>query len=239
MEAFKLKIYKLAMGKSFSDMRPGSAEKLDFSLFELFYYIWQKGGFNLIRGSLQRWRLKKSKGRFFLGKNVKLLFPSYLEVGSNVAIGDYSYLNCLSKEGVYLADNVRLKEYTWLQTTSILTQVGVGCRIGCNTYIGPHCTLGAGGGLTIDENVTIGAYVDLLAEDHKFEDSAIPVGEQGIRRQGIVIERNCWLGNKVIVLDGVTVGEGSVIGAGAVVTKSVPAYSLAVGNPARVIRSLR
>ncbi|MBA2748254.1 MAG: acyltransferase, partial [Tatlockia sp.] len=56
-------------------------------------------------------------------------------------------------------------------------------------------------------------------------------------RQGVVIEDNCWLGYGVKVLDGVTIGEGSVIGAGAVVTKDIPPYSVAVGVPAKVVRS--
>jgi acetyltransferase-like isoleucine patch superfamily enzyme len=63
--------------------------------------------------------------------------------------------------------------------------------------------------------------------------------DQGITAQGIVIEDNCWIGAGAIVLDGVTIGRGACVGAGSVVTKSVPPHSLAVGSPARVIRDLR
>jgi acetyltransferase-like isoleucine patch superfamily enzyme len=51
------------------------------------------------------------------------------------------------------------------------------------------------------------------------------------------IEKGCWIGEKVIILPGVNIGERSIIGAGSVVTKSIPAYSIAVGNPARVIKT--
>ncbi|MCX7595635.1 MAG: acyltransferase, partial [Fischerella sp.] len=61
--------------------------------------------------------------------------------------------------------------------------------------------------------------------------------EQGVTCKGIIIEDDCWLGHGVTVLDGVTIGKGSVIGAGAVVTKDIPPYSVAVGIPAKVVKS--
>jgi acetyltransferase-like isoleucine patch superfamily enzyme len=115
----------------------------------------------------------------------------------------------------------------------------VGCTIGRNTYIGPHCVIGAGGGIRIGEDVVIGAYVNLLAENHNFDQTDKLISQQGVNRSGIIIERNAWVGNMAIILDGVTIGEGSVVGAGALVTKDVPPFSVAVGNPARVIKTLR
>ena len=63
-----------------------------------------------------------------------------------------------------------------------------------------------------------------------------PIRLQGVSRQGIHIGPNCWVGAKVTVLDGVTIGEGSVVAAGAVVTKDIPPYSIAAGVPAKVIK---
>jgi acetyltransferase-like isoleucine patch superfamily enzyme len=82
----------------------------------------------------------------------------------------------------------------------------------------------------------IGAGVELLAENHSFEDSEIPIQDQGVTRKGIHIEDDVWIGNRVIVLDGIHVGRGAVIGAGSVVTKDVPINAVVVGNPARIVR---
>jgi len=65
----------------------------------------------------------------------------------------------------------------------------------------------------------------------------IPIRLQGVTRQGIVIEDDCWIGAKVTFLDGAHVGRGCVIAAGAVVRGEIPAYSIAAGVPARVIKS--
>lgn len=239
LSTFKRTIYRTAMGKSFTGEldEAGQPQPVAVGMADLLGYLWQKGGPPLLRGMLVRPRLGACGGRLFWGRGVRLLFGRHLRLGRNVAIGDGCYLSCFGAEGVTIGDNVRLKEQVWLQVTGILTEPGRGVAIGHDTYIGPHCTLGAGGGLRIGANVTIGAYVDLLAEDHAFADSGRPINRQGVVRQGIVIEDDCWIGNKVIVLDGVRVGRGSVIGAGAVVTRTLPPYSVAVGSPARVIRT--
>ncbi len=73
--------------------------------------------------------------------------------------------------------------------------------------------------------------------NHNFADTSQKIIDQGVTCKGIVIEDDCWLGFGVKVLDGVTIGKGSVIGAGAIVTKDIPPFSIAVGVPARVIKS--
>lgn len=206
-------------------------------LRHVLYYAYHKGFWSLIRGLLLRPWLRSCGGRFFLGRQAKVLFPSYLSVGHNVAIGDYVFMNCIGRQGVTLGHNVRLREFGWVQVTSQLSNLGEGLTIGDNTYVGPHSVLGAGGGVAIGNDVTMGAYVQLLAENHRFADPGLPVGEQGVTRKGIVIADGCWLGNSVIVLDGVQIGERAVIGAGSVVTRSVPARAVAVGNPARILNA--
>ncbi len=189
-----------------------------------------------MRGSLVKHRFKKCGKRFLLGKNVEIDYPKYLSIGNYVSIADNSYISCLSQNGVILEDKVRLNRGVWLQVTSVLSDRGSGISIGENSYIGPNCILGAAGGIKIGRDVTIGAYVDILAENHRFDDNNIAINLQGVTRKGIIIGDDCWIGNKVIIVDGVRIGKGSVIGAGSVVTRDVPENSIAVGNPARVIR---
>jgi acetyltransferase-like isoleucine patch superfamily enzyme len=205
-------------------------------LRDVLYYGYRRGFWPFWRGLLFRRRLRGCAGRFFLGCHTNILFPNHLSVGWNVAIGDYVFMSCIGRRGVSLGSNVRIREFGWVQVTSHLTNLGEGLLIGDGTYVGPHCVLGAGGGISMGRDVTLGAYVQLLAEDHGFTNPRLPANEQGVTRRGIVIEDGCWLGNGVVVLDGVQIGERAVIGAAAVVTKDIPAGAVAAGNPARVIR---
>jgi acetyltransferase-like isoleucine patch superfamily enzyme len=107
-------------------------------------------------------------------------------------------------------------------------------EIGENTYIGPYTCL-SGDRIKIGKSCLIASQSGLYANNHVFKDSTKLIKEQGHTYKGIVIEDDCWLGNGVRVLDGVTIGCGSVIGAGAVVTKDIPPYSVAVGVPAKVV----
>ncbi len=233
------KLYTRLMGigsERLSTPGPGTAPVVP-RLADVIYYAYQKGFWQFVRGLLFQPRLQRRDGRFFLGRRTRILFPSHLSVGRNVAIGDYVYMNCFGRRGVSLGSNVRIREFGWVQVTSHLSNPGEGLDIGDSTYIGPHCLLGAGGGISIGADVMFGAYVQLLAENHAFPDPNLPISAQGVTRRGITIEDGCWLGNGVIVLDGVRVGARTVIGAASVVTRDIPSSSVAVGNPARVIRA--
>lgn len=108
--------------------------------------------------------------------------------------------------------------------------------IGQNTFIGPGTCIAGPGNIRIGANCLIAAQSGIFANNHNFADLDLPIKEQGVTCKGIEIEDDCWLGSGVKVLDGVTIGKGSVIGAGAVVTKDIPSLSIAVGVPARVIK---
>ncbi len=112
---------------------------------------------------------------------------------------------------------------------------GVNIRIGRNVFINQGCRLDDIGGIEIGDDVMIGPGVRLITAGHPVDPS--------LRRSGIVaapirIERNVWIGAGAMILQGVTIGENSVIGAGAIVTRDVPRAVLAVGVPAEVVRSI-
>jgi acetyltransferase-like isoleucine patch superfamily enzyme len=94
-----------------------------------------------------------------------------------------------------------------------------------------------GGSIDIGANVLIGPYSIIRSADHGFSDLDIPIESQKHVPGPIVIEDDCWLGGHVVVTRNVRIGRGSVIGAHSVVTRDVPPFSLAVGVPARVIRT--
>ncbi len=229
MSRLKTRLYLQALG------RPAPVGEVSVPLRDLAGYLWRRGAMPLVRGWLRRWRLGACGGRLFIGRRVGLHFPRYITVGRNVYLGDDTSVSGLSRDGVRIADDVRIREGVWIQATSTLDNLGVGLVIGEGTYIGPRCMLGAGGGIAIGRRVTMGAAVHVLAENHAFQDAQRPITDQGVTRKGITIEDDVWIGNAAILLDGVRVGQGAIVGAGAVVTRDVPPRGIAVGNPARVV----
>ena len=83
----------------------------------------------------------------------------------------------------------------------------------------------------------LGPGVHIYTNNHKFDNPSIPVFHQGdYPSKKVVLKKGCWIGANAILLPGVTIGENSVIGAGAIVTKSIPPRVLAAGNPAKIIK---
>ena len=123
-----------------------------------------------------------------------------------------------------------------LHSGALLHCYGGRIQIGRDVGINPYCVLYGHGGLEIGDNVLIATGCVLVPANHNFSDPAVPIRSQGLTCRGIRIEEDVWLAARVIVLDGVTIGKGAVIGAGAVVTKDIPAGAIAVGNPAKVVR---
>lgn len=91
--------------------------------------------------------------------------------------------------------------------------------------------------IRIEDDVMMGAGVHIYVNNHKFDDRTISLIDQGYYPdQAVILKKGCWIGANSIILPGVTIGENSVIGAGSIVTKSVPSFSVAVGSPAKVIK---
>lgn len=102
--------------------------------------------------------------------------------------------------------------------------------------IGFNFTALSAGKLTIGDNCLFASDVFISTEDHGMIPGGEKYIEQPLTSKDVTIENNCWIGEKVCILAGVHVGQWSIIGSGAVVTHDVPEYSIAVGNPARVIK---
>lgn len=121
-------------------------------------------------------------------------------------------------------------------TPSFFCDYGLNIELGDRVYFNANCVVLDCAKVTIGSDTFIGPNVQLYTPIHPldyktrntFVETAAP----------IKIGKNCWLGGSAIVLPGVTIGDGCVIGAGAVVTKDIPENSLAVGNPAKVIRKI-
>lgn len=166
-----------------------------------------------------------------------------IRFASNVRLGRGAYLD----HGVYLhacPAGISIGQESLVMKNAILHVYNFrnlphsGIRIGARSLVGEGCILRGQGGIEIGDDVYLGTVVQVLAVNHVFSDTRRPISHQGITAEGIRIEDGAWIGSGAIILDGVTVGRNAVVGAGAVVTKDVPAYSVVVGNPARVVRDL-
>ncbi|MCX6953071.1 MAG: acyltransferase [Verrucomicrobia bacterium] len=152
----------------------------------------------------------------------------------NVFIGRGVHINSLSTGGVVLGDRVTLGDYSWVQGTAHLNNPGESLVVEEHVYIGPFAVLGFHGPVRIGAHTAIGAGFRLSAQEHNLDE--IEIATKAGRGTGIDIGRHCWFGNDVKVLDGVRIGDHCVVGAGAVVTRSLPRGAVAAGVPARVIR---
>jgi len=114
------------------------------------------------------------------------------------------------------------------------TNFGRFITIGKNVFINHACSFLDLGGITIEDDVLIGPKVNLITENHPLD----PTDRQDLLLKAIIIKRNAWIGAAATILPGVTIGENSVVAAGAVVSKDVPANTVVGGIPAKIIKSI-
>jgi len=167
-----------------------------------------------------RWRYRHRFLRSNVGKS-SYVDPSVMIFGwQNVRVGDYTTI-C---EDVWLNVNFR-------------DDPDKKIIIGNNCHIAKDCYFSCGPQILVKDYCLLGFKCNLLGCGHKFDSPLVPYIASGLYPgKEIEIGVNCWLTGNVTVLEGVKIGRGSVIGAGSVVTQSVPPFSIALGNPCRVTR---
>jgi acetyltransferase-like isoleucine patch superfamily enzyme len=173
----------------------------------------------------------------FIGKSVELRSRHLIYIGRGVTLGNGVLIDGLSREGVRIGDNVNVGDFSRIEASGTITDLGRGISIGSNSGIGAFSFVGGAGGVAIGNDVIMGQWVSFHPENHNYDSLDLPIRLQGVNRQGIVVEDDCWIGAKVTFLDGAHVGKGCVIAAGAVVRGTIPPYSIAAGVPAKVVRS--
>lgn len=167
----------------------------------------------------------------FIDRGVEFAGTSNIEIGDSVVITPNVTIKATGENNkVSLGTRVSILKgfnLTGLENTTIV--------IGDRTFINFDVLLNGPGHIKIGKDCLLAPRVALIAVNHIFSDTTRPINIQGHTAKGITIEDDCWLGFGVCVVDGVTIGKGSIIGAGAVVTKDIPPYSIAVGVPAKVV----
>ena len=191
---------------------------------------------SLLRGC-RLWLRGRASGGAMLGRGVRFQHLGLIRFGKWLKAGDYVRFSGLGAGGLTLGDSVSIGAFSQVIVSTSLHEPGQFIQLGNRVGIGEFAYLGGGGGLRIGDDCIIGQYFSCHPENHHHADYDQPIRLQGVSRQGISIGPNCWIGSKVTVLDGVSIGAGCVVAAGAVVTRSMPAGSVVAGVPARVIKS--
>lgn len=189
-------------------------------------------GIGLMRG------LFLTRKLLILGPGARISDSRRLRTGGGlVRIGAHSRVECCSREGVKLGRNFKLGAFSRMIASGTPSDLGRGILIGDNVGISEFAYIGGAGGLHIGSNTIVGQYFSAHPENHIFSDPQRPIREQGVSREGINIGPDCWIGAKVTILDGVTLGQGCVVAAGSVVKDSFPNHAVIGGVPARLLKT--
>jgi len=185
--------------------------------------------------ALRKWlypALLGSCGRnVIFGQNVVLRHPHKIHIGDNVMVDD----NCLLDAKGTTNQGIRIGNGVFVGRNTILSCKNGNIALADGANIGFNCEVFSASDVSIGTDTLVAAYCYLIGGDHDMSDPEVPVIEQVRRSQGVHVGAGAWLGAGAKVLDGVTIGDRAVVGAGAVVRASVPAGAIAVGIPARVV----
>jgi acetyltransferase-like isoleucine patch superfamily enzyme len=140
-----------------------------------------------------------------------------------------------SKIAIINGGSIRIGRRSRIHPYSMLLTYKGNIEIGDNCSVNPFTILYGEGGLRIGNGVRIAAHTVIIPSNHNFKDISIPIFRQGHTQKGVRIADDVWIGTHCTILDGVEIGTGCVIGAGSVVTKSIPDHSVVAGVPARIL----
>lgn len=155
----------------------------------------------------------------------------FKEIGKNVIIEKGTMI--FHPETIILHDNVYIGHYSIIKGYYKNSM-----EIGEGTWIGQNCFVHSGGGIRIGKAVGIGPYVKILTSYHIEESTDIPVMHNPLEFKEVIIEDGVDIGIGSIILPGIRIGEGSIIGAGSVVTHNVESYTIVAGSPAKLLRRI-
>ncbi len=156
-------------------------------------------------------------------------FPAFVRLGQRCIVRTAVIIDAPGPTLLVLGDGVQLNRGVYLGAFG--KHFEVGARTQCNR----NALIDGRGSIRIGSDVLVGPGAQLISYQHRFESLEVPINQQGVEVGEIVIEDDVWIGAGAIVLANITIGRGSIVGAGAVVTRSCPPYSILAGIPARII----
>lgn len=189
-----------------------------------------------VRAILYRFILKMD-GLAAIENGVRLRFADNIRLGSGVYLDQGTYLHACPS-GIEIGEGSIVMHGAVLHVYNFRGMPQSGIKIGKDSLVGEYTVIRGQGGVTIGDRVYTSPFSQLIAVNHIFDDPNRPFVEQGITAKGIIVEDDVWIGASAIITDGVRIGKGAVIAAGAVVTADVAPHTVVGGVPARVIRNI-
>ncbi|MBD3883904.1 acyltransferase [Phormidium tenue FACHB-886] len=192
--------------------------------------------------------LKQAGEPIAIGLGSQFRGTDWIELGNEVCVDCNVYIDALANvhfpqqvqsvngspdTRIFLEDSVVLNE-----GVEVRVHQGSQIEIGQATQIGSHCRLLANKCIKIGKNCQIGSHSSFCAVRPNLAKLFASIKLEETIGCGIVVEDNCWIGSNVKVLDGIRIGQGSVIGDDSVVTEDIPPFSVAVGEPAKILKGL-
>ncbi len=162
--------------------------------------------------------------RFWRRRYVMLGLPVEMERGM--------LFSCHNGGRIQAGSDCAFKQYAMIMTNGGHIKLGRRVQVGYFTVIASH------GSISIGDDTLIAEHVTIRGSQHRYDHGGRPKAKQGDIIKPVAIGSNVWIGAKAIILPGVTIGDHAVVGAGAVVTRSVPPRVIVAGNPARVIKDV-
>lgn len=224
--------------KTYQKLTYGSGPFSQFLVYELLTSLLGPipGGMGFLLRKQFYPRLFKTFGRnVIIGRNVVFRHPRRISIGNNVTIDD----NCLlDGRGGNRRIGIRLEDNVLVNRNCMLAAKSGSIQLGCRTSIGSNSVIVSMDGVEFGEAVLLAGGCYLSAGAYKIDEMR-PIMDQDLYTTGpIQIGANAWLGARATILDGVRIGENAVVGACALVNKDIPAKSIAVGVPAKIIRMI-
>jgi len=230
-DLFDAKKSKLAKYQEIFIGRDGLFDMIKYELI-ITLFSWVPGALGLFFRQLFYPMILGSMGRgVALGANIAIRHPHKIHIGDNVVVDDNCVLDAKGKTN----KGIKIHNGVFVGRGTILTCHNGDIELEDNVNIGFNCVISSLSSIVIKKNHLMAAFCYLVGGDHDSDRTDIPVLFQGRSSKGIMIEDNVWLGAGVAVLDGVTIGRDTIIGAGAVVNKDVEEFAIAAGLPAKFL----
>ena len=208
---------------------------IKYEILTSIFTDWPGAAGIFLRGIFYRFLFKKLGKGVIFGKSISIRNPYKISIGNNVILDENVLLDAkgVDNEGIIIGDGV------FIGRNSILSCKNGDIILEDKVNIGFNSEIASLNKVEVGQNTLFAAYTYVIGGGHVPRELDVPLRDQDTHGLGIKIGRDAWLGTRSIIMDGCNIGDYCIIGAGAIVTKNIPDYSVAVGTPARSVKDRR